>query len=136
MLSGLLFPVFLFVPYPQESIELVSSQCGLGAFLVRHFGAAALASEGALLFLTMGIVGVGLWRLLPWGRAAMMLVSFLVGCSVVEQIIEFAVRTGSHDFVDLIPLILSGLSLYYFSRPKVKLVFNCNTDHSAMIEKL
>jgi hypothetical protein len=132
MFSGLSFPIFLFTPYSQEQLNYVGSQCGITAFLVRHFGAQAMGVVAALFFLTMGTIGFGLWRLLLWARDAMIAVSFLGICSGVEQLIEFKYSHSCRS-VDLTGFILSGALLYYFSRPKVKQVFNRNSPVPARL---
>ena len=123
MFSGLLFPLFLFNSYSQEQLNFVTSQCGITAFLVRHFGGQATEAGVALFFLSMGIIGLGLWRLLLWARDAMIVVSFLGVCSGVEQFIEFKYSHSCRS-VDFIGFLLSSALLYYFSRPTLKQVFH------------
>ena len=122
LLFGLSFPIFLFSRYPQESIEFVKSQCGLTAFLVRHFGGQALATENALLAIGSGILGLGLWRLLPWSRVAIITVSSVAIVLGVVELIQFKI-SHSCSSVGLIGFAISGALLYYFSRAKVKQVF-------------
>jgi hypothetical protein len=127
MFFGLsLFPIFLFNPYSQEQLDFVGSQCGVTAFVVRHFGGPALAVGAALFFLSMGTIGFGLWRLLPWAGDAIIAVSFVGVCSGVEQLIEFKYSHSCRS-VDFTGSLLSGVLLYYFSRSKMKQVFQRNS---------
>jgi hypothetical protein len=127
MFFGLGFPIFLFKRYPQESVDFVASQCGLTAFLARHYGVEALSAAAALFSLAAGVIGFGLWRLLPWARVAMIVVSFSAVCSGIEQLIEFKC-THSCRSVDLTSLLVFGVLLYYFSRPKIRQVFPTRTS--------
>jgi len=132
MFFGLSFPIFLFNSYSQQQLDFVGSQCGITAFLVRHFGGPALAVGAALFFLSMGTIGFGLWRLLPWARDAIIAVSFLGVCSGVEQLIEFKYAHSCRS-VDFTGSLLSGVLLYYFSRPKMKQEFKRNSPVPAQL---
>jgi hypothetical protein len=127
MFFGLsLFTILLFNGYSHEQLDFVGSQCGITAFLVRHFGGPALAVGAALFCLSMGTIGFGLWRLLPWARDAIIAVSFLGVCSGVEQFIEFKYGHSCRS-VDFTGSLVSGVLLYYFSRSKMKQVFKRNS---------
>jgi hypothetical protein len=64
------FPIFLLTPSSQAPVDFLKSMCGVTAFLAKHYGAQAVAVEGALVCLWGGITGVGLWRLRLWARAS------------------------------------------------------------------
>ena len=92
------------------------------ALLVRHFGAAALSAENEVLSLAAGITGIGLWRLLPWARNAVIVFSLLTILSGTEQVFE---QHSSHlcHSVDLIGVLVCCVILVYFWRPKIRQVF-------------
>ena len=131
MLCGLMFPIFVFVPTTEESVEFVAAQPGMAGFIGRHLGAAGMASASALMMLGMGIVGVGLWRLSPWARKAMIVVSALAVCSGIEWVIESALLRHFFDVGGVFALIIFSLPLWYFSRSKVRRVFENRRTQSA-----
>ena len=114
--------VLLFGNFPKESVDYLLSQRRLTGFVGRHYGVVGLKAELAPLCLLLVITGVGLWRLLPWARTAIMVVSCLEICSEIEQIVEIHL-TRSSGFVDLTSAFAGALLLLYFSRKKIKHIF-------------
>jgi len=76
-------------------------------------------AEAVSFSLIAAVTGVGLWRLLPWARTAIMVVSCFEICSGIEQIVEMHV-TRSCSSVDLTSAFVGALVLLYFSRKKIK----------------
>jgi len=125
MLLGLAFPIFLLKPYSQEQVSFVTSQCGLTSFLVRHFGVVALSTENALISLTAGVLGIGLWRLLSWARNTVIVISLVIILSGMEQVVELH-STHLCRSVDLTGALICSALLLYFWRPRMHEIFRTN----------
>src|SRR5258708_35270862 len=87
--GGVTFLVLLFNgDFPKELVNYLLSQCGVTGFVGRHFGIAGLKAELAPTGLALAIIGVGLWRLSPWARTAIIIVSCVEICLAIEQVVE------------------------------------------------
>ncbi len=122
MFIGLFFPFFLFHVPSQPEIDSIATQCGLTAFLVREFGGSYLQGYIAFLQLITGTIGIGLWRMQDWARGAMVLVSGATVLMGIEELTEFFCTHGCQK-VDFTMPVLCAISIWYFSRRKVKLAF-------------
>lgn len=100
----------------------LSSQCGVTGAVWRQFGLPGLRAELAPLSLLMAITGIGLWRMLPWARTVILLVSCVEMGSATEQLIEMRLK-HSCSYIDLTSAFFSALLLLYFSRKKIKHMF-------------
>ncbi len=121
--GGVTFLVLLFNgDFPKELVNYLLSQCGVTGFVGRHFGIAGLKTELAPTGLALAIIGVGLWRLSPWARTAIIIVSCVEICLAIEQVVEMRL-THSCSYVDLTPVFVGPLLLFYFSRKQIKQTF-------------
>jgi len=92
-------------------------------WIVEHLGRGGLLAVTLVVYLIAGSTGIGLWRLRPWGRAAILLVSAaLVAVSIVVLGVT-AVKDHSFDVNAVVLGIVFGWPLYYFNRPKIKALF-------------
>jgi len=125
------FPIYALTAPSQATLAFVISQYGVGTFVVRQFGSQVFAFGIALLSLSAGITGIGLWRLRPWARRSVITYAALTICSAFARIIEFrtAPNPGSLDLTDA---LLSVLLLVYFFRPKIKRLFQRNVPTEAV----
>lgn len=103
-----------------DAIQTDGEQAG---WIVDHLGRSGLLTITLIVYLCAGSTGVGLWRLRPWGRQAIILISAaLVAVSVVLCSIT-AVRAHALDANAAILAIVFGWPLYYFNRPKIRNLF-------------
>jgi hypothetical protein len=122
MFLGLALPFGVFRNPSSQQISFLASQCGLTGLLVRHFGPTAWEWEAAVTYLLLGVIGVGLWRLLPWARTGVIVLSILEILSGIELTIEFLYAHLCLS-VDMIGAIGGAILLWYFSRTKIKQIF-------------
>jgi len=106
----------------KESLDYLLSQCGVTGFVARHFGIAGLKAELAPIGLVLAMIGIGLWRLSPWARTAIIVVICVDISSAIEQLFEMHF-THSCSYVDLTSAFLGPLLLLYFLRKKIKQIF-------------
>jgi hypothetical protein len=107
---------------PQGSFDYVSSRCGATGYIARHFGLAGLRVELATIGLVLATIGIGLWRLLPWARTALIWLSCVAIFSVVEQMVEMRVAHPC-DSIDMIAAAGGVFLLFYCSRTTIKDTF-------------
>jgi hypothetical protein len=101
----------------------LSGECGVTGALWRHYGVAGLWAEILPLGLVSAITGIGLWRLLPWARTAVIVLCWLELAEAVEQVIEaLLARTCTSLTLSSAPVAL--VILLYFSRQKIKQLFH------------
>jgi hypothetical protein len=69
--------------------------------------------------LAAAIIGIGLWRLLPWARAAFMVFCGLDVCFAIAATIELFLKRSCTS-ATWSSAFFSVLFLFYFSRRKIK----------------
>lgn len=104
-------------------VDAIQADGEQARWVVDHLGRSGLLAITLIVYLCAGSTGVGLWRLRPWGRQAILLISAaLVAVSLVVGSIT-AIRAHALDANAVILAIVFGWPLYYFNRPKIKNLF-------------
>jgi hypothetical protein len=134
MFFGFFFPVELFHSFSQPQIDYAAAQCGATAFLVREFGGTYLQGEVAFLCLVSGVIGIGLWSMRSWARAAMIFVSCVTVLFGIEETTEFFCTHGCRE-VDFTLPIMCIVFVLYFSRRKIKLAFEAPQTLNTVSER-
>ena len=130
MLLGLAFPIALFQAIPQSQVDLVAAQCGVTAFLVRQFGGSYLQGWVCFSALVIGATGIGLWRMRPWARRAMIVISCFAVLTAIEELTEFFCTHGCRQ-AEFSSELICGIFLWYFLRRKIKRAFESETINQA-----
>ena len=120
LFGGIGFLASLFGSIIQQGSESGGSQYGFFAFIAREFGERELRAAIAGCCLIFFITGVGLWKMLPWARAAMIALSIISICSLAERVLEFRLDQRPTKSLDFSDTLVALLLLAYFLRPKIK----------------
>jgi hypothetical protein len=98
----------------------MSAKYGLLAYIAREFGETELRAALAAWCLVLFMIGIGLWRMMPWARTAMITISILTICSGAENLLEYRLDQHIEKSLDFTDVLLVCFFLYYFSRSKIK----------------
>jgi len=132
MFVGLGLPLGLFSKHSAEQLGYLASQCGLTGYIVRRFGPSSWEIEAALVYLTFGVIGVGLWRMLAWARTMIIVFSIIDILLAIERTTEFF-WVRSCRSVGVTDALASAVLLCYFSRSKIRQAFR-RTNSTAAID--
>jgi hypothetical protein len=86
----------------------------------KRIGETELRAALAALCLVLLMIGIGLWRMMPWARTAMITISILTICSGAENLLEYRLDQHIEKSLDFTDVLLVCFFLYYFSRSKIK----------------
>ena len=112
--------VLSFGSLTHRQVDAISSQYRFFAFVTREFGETGMRAASAAYCLSLLIIGVGLWRMLPWARTAEIVVSLLTLCSFALRILEYRLDPRSQKAVDLTDVLFAGLVFFYLCRSKIR----------------
>jgi hypothetical protein len=104
----------------QKNVNTMSAKYGLLAYIAREFGETELRAALAAWCLVLFMIGIGLWRMMPWARTAMITISILTICSGAENLLEYRLDQHIEKSLDFTDVLLVCFFLYYFSRSKIK----------------
>jgi hypothetical protein len=123
LIFGFAVTVLLLAFNTPISIETdLAAQCGVTRSLWRNFGMDGLRAEFVVLGLGGGIVGVGLWRLRPWARTAVMAFClFEVSIELAGAVELYWKHSCTSN--DMTGAFLSIFFLLYFLRKKIKAIY-------------
>jgi hypothetical protein len=120
MLGALLAPVWLLAPFPQDAIDSIAAFPFPVGWMARQFGAAGLMIINFVVFLSVGTVGFGLWRLKNWARIVTMSLAAFGTLSACADLIHRALRFRFVDWPLLFTTAVFAFPLYYFQRRYVR----------------
>jgi hypothetical protein len=103
--------------------DVIQTDSEQARWILGHLGRGGLLAVTLVVYLCAGSTGVGLWRLRPWGRVAILAVSgALVAASFIVGSLT-AVREHAFDINSVVLAIVFGWPLFYFNREKIKALF-------------
>ena len=104
-------------------VEVIRTDSEQARWIVDHLGRSGLLAIALVTYAFGGSVGAALWRLRPWGRRAVLLISAGLVAFGVAVIVSVAIRAHAFDVDALVNTIVFGWPLYYFNLTKIKVIF-------------
>ena len=123
MLSGSTLP-FVLIFFPEDAFPTAALKPPM-SWVAYYFGFAGLVATSAVLFVGMGFVGFGLWRLRPWARSIITVVFLIKVCGGIYDCVEAALH--HQPWVSAFGLLETGgfaLLIYYFNRAVIRHLFS------------
>jgi hypothetical protein len=104
-------------------VETIQTDGEQAEWIMEHLGKGGLLAVSLIVYAFAGSMGFGLWRLLSWGRWALLATSVvLVAFSIVWGSVAVA-RTHHFSIDAVINALVFGWPLYYFNRRSIKALF-------------